>query len=1127
MSNQKNTINNIQADIILKTWNEIPKQIELFRKNALDYENNKKSTQDNKSLNNIDDYNQTQFYNNISILGGRGTGKTSLLMKLRQDIIDKENSDIIFDIITPDINHKEDILGWIISLVIEQVKSREKKLLKKGCFNSNCRVFDDNIKSNIEKYVHELRQDYFFRKSIYEQLIAKDYTGRIEYLKNNEEKLNADVRLSKSFKRLIDESRNILKVDEEPLFIFVFDDVDIHAEKINEVLSTIMTYLSHPNIVTIIAADYESALENVTLKMLKQDGILDNNLIERSILSEYEKTLLERREERAYDFLKKVIPPMYRHKIYPLSNDKKYEIIKKELNTKNYNKSLDKILRKIDEDFITYYPDKYSKDKPIKLYDYMSFLDNTIRGISNVIRFIESRNISEEFINGDKKAKFDFLKELLELIIDSNKDLRLNGEIIRKVINLSQNNKEYPNKSTEGLKFNGYINYYAIVGEIEKDKRKDVLQENRVLTELEFKSYYNIFMLGNLFEVIIIVLKLRYENEYDNTKHLDKLHGLNEIKFILNNINDNDVLPRLVPNIENNVDNREDIQEIICIKQNIFSALKYHEIKQLFKEKNSGYLESIYIDSFNHKVSVVEYLGNIFRQDREWSSKVADWIINNSPSDENIKDKIIKELEQVYEYTIDIYNDSQDKIDEYFLDNSILWNVSTRLSSLIREYIDNISMFKIVNVQLRSILVKINFENEKLKDLQIRKDKIIKKSNNTSLENQFVDIENIINQKQHYIDDPINKEMWNSIEPNIVVDVREEQRGVLEELRNKVLLIDLKKTLNEYSEIDKDYINKIENISILIKNEFMAQNDKIVKFVEEYYTSIMIIKELKKHPSIEYHSIMHNEKEVKNLIKDLKKEKTSLKYYIEMLNQNFKNNEIYKYTLIKNNLVDKNQQDVHQAILDLENRNLEEYTTSFIYSVINFYTNYSTSIKSINFEYLLEDFIKEINILRGPDKKIIEHIEKNMFNLSQMEKKFYIEKFKSIQNIVSISDIEKLKMSIIKVKNEEISKLEALLNIKENDIKDSVWNLKNDIFKKAFNVTVSKYVQAKLEESHKELYEKVRTQYLSQRREELKNLCALCAPGNANEQNTDFTGLLPFIREMQSKYEFLRNLKKN
>ena len=56
-----------------------------------------------------------------------------------------------------------------------------------------------------------------------------------------------------------------------PMIYFIFDDVDLAPEKIEELLSVIIKYLSHPNIVVIATADEELFLEVI-------ENRLDNNI---------------------------------------------------------------------------------------------------------------------------------------------------------------------------------------------------------------------------------------------------------------------------------------------------------------------------------------------------------------------------------------------------------------------------------------------------------------------------------------------------------------------------------------------------------------------------------------------------------------------------------------------------------------------------------------------------------------------------------------------------------------------------------------------------------------------------------------------------------------------------------
>lgn len=77
-----------------------------------------------------------------------------------------------------------------------------------------------------------------------------------------------------------------------------------------------MRYLNHPNVVIFISGDYNVFLETVTLQFLKNEDLLEKDLMGKSFilnsdnvnkmkLDNSDGTALELRKNRSYDFLKK------------------------------------------------------------------------------------------------------------------------------------------------------------------------------------------------------------------------------------------------------------------------------------------------------------------------------------------------------------------------------------------------------------------------------------------------------------------------------------------------------------------------------------------------------------------------------------------------------------------------------------------------------------------------------------------------------------------------------------------------------------------------------------------------------------------------------------------------------
>lgn len=1083
---------------------DICNQIVLIRQNA------QKETNlygEKIKYNRLEAYNETQYHNNISILGARGSGKTSLLINLRNYLVkqSQKNSDIVFDRITPDIKDKEDILGWIISLLIKVAK--EIKLKKYPNDKLNCSVC--KVQTDLDKCVYELKQSYFFRKTIHETIIAKDYSSKIDYLNDNEEKLNADVHIKNKVKKLISEIIKTLSEEtkDTPLLIFIFDDVDIHSNKINEVLSIIMNYLSHPNIVNLIAGDYDSASENITLKMLEEDNILESGLMNIEINKGDLKTenVLEVRENRSYEFLKKILPPVYRHYIPSLDNKTKYEVVKKYLIDEiNEDEFCKEIINKIKE-YIYFNRGEMNEesDNVEILYDYMAFLDSSIRGTINVINFIKARVLDSRFKNLTKEEKFKFLKDLLNVIIVSNRNLTIREKLITDTINLSQYNHEFFDISNKGLSFNGYINYYAIVDNMER-----YLEENneKYISENKFNTYYNIFMLANIFEIFIISLGLRVNETENSIVRLDRLHGLTEYIEIVNMIRYEDNI-KIIPSIEDELESNKYMKESIYIKQNIFKSLRYNEVQQLFKEKNSGYLESIYIDSFNHRGEVARYIAEVFDKDKEWSKFIIDWIIENVPSEDIIKKKIINNLENMYGYNINSYNYNEIDKSKIKFDSHLVKIIADDIGQSIDDYIKFIRIRIEKESYEETLTEKLETQNKNIDKIRIDMEKIRGEINHSefigNIDIEHEKITKIIEDNNKFLNSEINKEAWRRVEKSLIIDEGSNLHAKNAFLINNILEIDIKLELRKIG-IDSDFSNEKKKV-IVIKNEIVDQD--LINFIKEYYVKSRI-KELliNQHPIMKLKSIekylLINEKEYMYTQEEIKK----LKGEIELLEKGIKKNSIYKYI---SSAIEVDQHEISK-------RKLGIYIKECIELVLEQYE--SKTYKKNKFEMLLEYFYEYIRDIKSIDKNISELLSPMTVSLSEERIEMYKAEFKKIKDGITMIDInniisnirhnekEKIYIKSTKMYKDElglkISQLNSKLEQKKCSLNDSLFMLKKEVFQYAFFRTLNKHLQHTIDYEKEQMSKKIRTEYLINKRDKLEEI----------SQDVDFISLKRYLK---------------
>ncbi len=299
---------------ILPNWKDILIQIENFREASA-------TTREGSEF--------PEFYNVISILGKRGSGKSSVLLSVKKSLekFKYTNNDIILRLIVPDkMSGANDVLGWIIGDIEKEVEKR-----KKNDENENsicCRQAKDPVSEDL----NSLKKAYYQRKNEYQDIIRKNYAGNFEYISDNSEILKSDLDLIERFNTLLDSLLKSKKNTEEnteedkkvkPMLFIFFDDVDISADRGPEILKTIMTFLTHPKIVTFVSGDLEVFSEIQTVDFLNREHILDAELMEKNYTDndyDFHNSALELRKERSVEYLKKIMPPAYRFSIASLTS---------------------------------------------------------------------------------------------------------------------------------------------------------------------------------------------------------------------------------------------------------------------------------------------------------------------------------------------------------------------------------------------------------------------------------------------------------------------------------------------------------------------------------------------------------------------------------------------------------------------------------------------------------------------------------------------------------------------------------------------------------------------------------------------------------------------------------------
>lgn len=303
-----------------------------------------------KSVSNIQ-YNL--MYDNVfSIFGKRGSGKTSAVFTLREIIRVTNEDDIIPPIVIPEmIPEGCSLIGWVLALfedIINNIDKKQSNLLskKQGIF-SDCRV----DRRNSLKYEYEKIKD-MYHSNAFNPNHSHSYSDVVlNSERQTQDRFDFSNRLARFWDMLVDAVKEITLLEKgkefQPLIYIIFDDVDLRPDTVIELFSTIIKYLSHPNLIVMITADEALLLDVVETTMstrLKKPLEMEmyTNLMGRSLpyfyprnslVSQFHNTLRQKvslMQETPRNYSDKILPPSRRYYLQSYDSfERKAEFIAK------------------------------------------------------------------------------------------------------------------------------------------------------------------------------------------------------------------------------------------------------------------------------------------------------------------------------------------------------------------------------------------------------------------------------------------------------------------------------------------------------------------------------------------------------------------------------------------------------------------------------------------------------------------------------------------------------------------------------------------------------------------------------------------------------------------------------
>lgn len=218
------------------------------------------------------------MYDNVfSILGKRGSGKTSAVFTIKSMLQHKNEYDIVLPVVMPEVIPKEcSMIGWLLSLLEQTVDKLENQIKEQEKYNN---FFEDCSYSPKKT----LRREYDEIKELcYSQFYNVESTDSLaNVISNSEQKTQNSFDFSRgiahfwnSLKHAISKVSGFLYEDKkrEPLIYIFFDDVDLMPERVMDLFFTIIKYLSHPNIIVFVTADEELLYDVIENEMNERLG---------------------------------------------------------------------------------------------------------------------------------------------------------------------------------------------------------------------------------------------------------------------------------------------------------------------------------------------------------------------------------------------------------------------------------------------------------------------------------------------------------------------------------------------------------------------------------------------------------------------------------------------------------------------------------------------------------------------------------------------------------------------------------------------------------------------------------------------------------------------------------------
>lgn len=429
--------------LVLPNWQEVINQIQQIKQTAIqvaEYRDNKKGEQQPFDYNNV-----------ISILGERGSGKSSVLLTLLQKLKTSVGGsrDVFLDVIVPELlEDSSDVLGVILLNFKAYIESNKEQITKHYQSNRRGRdVQNDSFNSCLYKEKTKLDELwdkvftlYIYRKKGSHKVMEEHFSGVSHYTQERKEALISELELREKLREFFDELIVALNgsVKGGHLIHISFDDADLNPRRCYEVLNVVLKYLNHPNIVTFVSGDIWKFQEDLVGELLLQH----HGQHFRNVRMGDNGTVLHSQKELAYDFLKKIMPYSRRFSLQKLSSIAKmdFKLSANKLNDEDSNTvqepaSLQQLINYFFEGYENPFEWINKEDdrgaSPLKLSSVFSIFDDKPRGLLTFYSYLYSNLTFISASSGEFEQRDDYytrmyayFQKMFAMIIETNNLLR-------------------------------------------------------------------------------------------------------------------------------------------------------------------------------------------------------------------------------------------------------------------------------------------------------------------------------------------------------------------------------------------------------------------------------------------------------------------------------------------------------------------------------------------------------------------------------------------------------------------------------------------------------------------------------------------------------------------------------